>query len=72
MVMEEEDKEEELFSEWPAEEGTQESTEEENEDEEKEMETERRSRLDHFRPSVSLTNRRASLPCLVSKSIISL
>lgn len=67
MVMEEDDKEEELFSEWPAEEGAQESTEEENEDEEQEMETERRSALDIFRPSVSLTSRRVSLPCLVSK-----
>ncbi|XP_053493203.1 uncharacterized protein si:ch211-207l14.1 isoform X1 [Ictalurus furcatus] len=62
MIMEKEEEEEELFTEWPAEEREQESTE--DEDDEKEMETEReKSGLDILRPSVSLANRRASLPC---------
>lgn len=65
MIMEKEEEEEELFTEWPAEEREQESTE--DEDDEKEMETEReKSGLDILRPSVSLANRRASLPCPVS------
>lgn len=64
MFMEKEEEEEELFTEWPAKEGEQESTEEE--DEGKEMETERKRGLDIHRPSVSLTSRRASLPCPVS------
>lgn len=64
MIMEKEDEEEELFIEWPAEEGEQESTE--DEDEEKEAETERKSGLGIPRPSVSLANIRTSLPCPVS------
>lgn len=63
MIMEKED-EEELFIEWPAEEGEQESTE----DEDKEKEAKRKRGLGLPRPSVSLANRRTSLPCPVSSS----
>lgn len=66
----EEDEEEDLYVEWPAEEGQQESAEDEDEDEEKDLETEtqRKSGLSFSRLSFSPDNRRASLPCLVSSS----
>lgn len=62
--MEKQEEKEELFTEWPAEEGEQESTE--DEDEEKETETERKRGLEILRPSVSLATRRASLTCPIS------
>ncbi|XP_058258021.1 uncharacterized protein si:ch211-207l14.1 isoform X1 [Hemibagrus wyckioides] len=68
----EEDEEEDLFIEWPAEEGQQESAEDEDEDEEKDMETERKSGLSFSRLRVSPDNRRASLPCLAQLSTMHL